>query len=240
MREQVEREGVLPDPDVGPGAGLLDDGPHHLAAGGVAQGVDDAGVLCPPSRRQGELAVVLVEVRAPRDQLGDPPRRLADDQLDDLAVAEPLAGGERVVDVVLEVVLGVEHAGDAALGVGAVALADLVLGDDQDPVRLGNPERRAQPGEAAADDQHVGEVVRQLTRVEAHQAASRGGDGDEHERRRSSARGWRQGLATPCLESLRPLLDARRGLGALSDAPEPDAGAGLAGWIAGERDTLLL
>ena len=120
-------------------AGLVDHGPHHLAAGGVAQGVDDPGVRVAPLAGQGDLAVDLVEVRAPVDQLGDPLGRLADDHLDDLGVAQPLAGGERVGDVVLEVVLGVEHAGDAALGVGAVALADLVLGDDQDAVRLGRP-----------------------------------------------------------------------------------------------------
>ena len=144
MREQVDREAVLPDPGVGPGAGLVDHGAHHFAAGRVAQGVDDPGVRVPPLAGQRDLAVDLVEVRPPLDQLGDPPRRLADDHRDDLGVAEPLAGGERVGDVVLEVVLGVEHPGDPALGVGAVALADLVLGDDQDPVRLGDPERRPQ------------------------------------------------------------------------------------------------
>ena len=120
----------------------------------------------PPSRVEGDLAVDLVEVRPPLDQLGDPPRGLADDQLDDLGVAQPLAGGEGVGDVVLEVVLGVEDAGDPPLGVGAVALADLVLGDDQDPVRLGDAEGRAEAGEAAADDQDVGEVVRQVLGVE--------------------------------------------------------------------------
>ena len=71
--------------------------------------------------------------------------RLADDQLDDGAVAQAAAGGERVLDVVLEAVLRRQHAGDAALGVGAVALLDAVLGDDQDVAG-----RRAPPGRPAA------------------------------------------------------------------------------------------
>ena len=71
--------------------------------------------------------------------------RLADDQLDDLGVAEPLAGGQGVGDVVVELVFRVENPGDSALGVVAVALADLVLGDDQDPVRLGNAQRGRRP-----------------------------------------------------------------------------------------------
>ena len=66
---------------------------------------------------------------------------LADDHLDDLGVAQPLAGRQRVGDVVVEPVLGVEHAGDPSLGVVAVALAHLVLGDDQHAIRLGDPQR---------------------------------------------------------------------------------------------------
>ena len=87
--------------------------------------------LCPPSRPRASCAVCLVEVRAPVDQLVDPLGRFADDHLDDLRVAQPAAGGERVGDVVLEAVLGIEHAGDAPLGVVAVRLSQPVLGDHQ-------------------------------------------------------------------------------------------------------------
>ena len=124
-----------------PGPGLLDDGPHDLAAGLVAQGVDDPGVRVAPFAAQGDVAVDLVEVGAPVDQLADPVGCLADDHLDDLGVAQPLAGGQRVGDVVVEAVLGVEDPGDPSLGVMAVALADLVLGDDQDAIALGDPQR---------------------------------------------------------------------------------------------------
>ena len=82
--------------------------------------------LCPPSRPSSSSPFSLVELRAPVDQLADVLGRLADDHLDDLAIAQPGAGDERVVDVVLEAVLGLEHAGDAALGVGAVGLLAVV------------------------------------------------------------------------------------------------------------------
>src|SRR5206468_12317486 len=84
--EQVDREAVLPDACVGPGPGLEDHGTHQLAPGRVPQRMDDPGVRVSPFAGQGDLAVDLVEVRPPLDQLGDPPGRLADDQLDDLGV----------------------------------------------------------------------------------------------------------------------------------------------------------
>ena len=83
--------------------------------------------LWPPSRPRSELAFELVERSAPLDQLANVPRRLADDHLDDFAIAQPGAGDERVGDVVFEAVLGVQDAGDAALGVGAVRFLQLVL-----------------------------------------------------------------------------------------------------------------
>ena len=43
------------------------------------------------------------------------------------------------------------------------------------------PERRAEPGQAAADDQDVGEVVRQVLRVEPDQVAPRQLERCEHE-----------------------------------------------------------
>ncbi len=97
----------------------------------------------------------------------------AHDHLDDLGVAQALAGRQRVGDVVVEPVFGVEHAGNAPLGVVAVAFAHLVLGHDQHAVRLGNAQRGPEAGDAAADDQHVGEMMRQFSRVEAHEITAR-------------------------------------------------------------------
>ena len=129
--KQVERERVLPGLHVGQRAGALDDGPHHLLAGGVAQGVDDAVVAVAPFAAQGQLAGLFVEAGSPLDQLADARGRLADDHLDDFAIAQRAAGRERVGDVVLEAVLRVQHAGDAPLGIVAVGLLQAFLGDHQ-------------------------------------------------------------------------------------------------------------
>ncbi len=88
------------------GACLEDDRPHDLAAGLVAQGVGDPRVRVAPFAAQGDLAVDLVEMGSPVDQLADPLGRLANDHLDDLGVAKALAGRQRVGDVVVKPVLG--------------------------------------------------------------------------------------------------------------------------------------
>ena len=96
-------------------------------------------------------------------------RRLADDHLDDFAVAQVRAGDERVLDVVVEVVLRIEHAGDAALGIRAVGLLHRVLGDHQQRQPRIDLHRGPQAGNSAADDQHVGEVMRNPLRMKRHQ-----------------------------------------------------------------------
>src|SRR5207249_874442 len=73
-----------------------------------------------------------VEVRAEGDQVAHPVRALAHHHLDRVAVAEAVAGSERVGDVRLEAVLRAPHRGDAALRVAAVALGEAVLGDQHD------------------------------------------------------------------------------------------------------------
>ena len=79
--------------------------------------------LWPPSRVRARWPSSRSNLVPQRIEVVDLARGLADDQLDDVAVAQAGAGDERVLDVVLEAVLRRQHAGDAALGVGAVALA---------------------------------------------------------------------------------------------------------------------
>ena len=195
LGQEVDGEAVLPDPHVGPGPRLLDDGPHDLAPGGVAQGVDDPGVRVSPLQPQGDAAVDLIEGGPPADELGDPPRGLAHDHLDDLRVAEPLAGREGVGDVVVEVILRVQHAGDPALRVGAVALADLVLGDDQHAQRLGRPQRRPQAGQPPADHQHVGDAMGEVAGVDGGQVAPGKDQGGSHRGRATRSAAGLEGLA---------------------------------------------
>ena len=153
---------------------LRADGPHDLEAGRVAQGMHDAAMAVAAFARQGDLAFFLVEMRAPADQVIDLIGGFADDHLDDVGIAQAAAGVERVFDVVLEVVLGRHHAGDAALGPGAVAVLDAFFGDDEDIEIARGLECRAQPRDAGADDENIREKVRRPLGVELHEVAMRG------------------------------------------------------------------
>ena len=68
----------------------------------------------------------------------------------------PGAGDHRVVDMRFEAVAFLQHRGDAALRPAGRAVAERALGDHRDLVRLGQVERRGQPGRAGADDEDVG------------------------------------------------------------------------------------
>ena len=109
VREQVEREGVLPDLDVRQRAGAIDHGPHHFLAGGVAQGVDDAVVAVPAFAAQRQRAdslrrscvpqsiSSLMRAGASRTTISTTARSHSSPPAD-----------QRVGDVVLEAVLGID------------------------------------------------------------------------------------------------------------------------------------
>src|SRR6478752_6345968 len=115
-------------------------------------------------------------MRAPFDQLLNSLGGFANDHIDDVGVAERAAGDEGVVDMLLEAVVGIHDAGDAALGVAAVGLLDGVFGDDEGAESLVDLICGSQSGEAAADNQHIREEMRQLAGAEGDEVA-----GGEHE-----------------------------------------------------------
>ena len=154
--------------------GAGDDGPHHLEAGGVAQGVNDAAMAVAAFARQGEMAFFLVEMRAPADQVVDLLAAPRGPPVSTMSRSHrPPPAVMRVLDMVLEAILRRQHAGDAALGVGAVALLEAVLGDDEHVEVRGHLQRGPQAGDAGADDEDVGENVRRLLGIELHQIAVR-------------------------------------------------------------------
>ena len=141
MRHQVDRYAVLPDPHVAPGACLEDDRPHDLAAGLVTQGVSDSRVRVAPFEAQGDMAIHLIEMRSPVDQLTDTLGRFAHHHFDDLGVAKSLTGRQGVGDVVVKPVLGVKDPGDAPLRVVAVALAHPSLVNREHTIRIRDSQR---------------------------------------------------------------------------------------------------
>ena len=84
----------------------------------------------------GELAVVAVEGRRPGDEVANARRAFRAEDLDGVEAAEAGAGAQGVRDVLGDAVVVSHGGGDAALGVARVALGELCLGDQRDPVAL--------------------------------------------------------------------------------------------------------
>jgi hypothetical protein len=173
VREQIERERVFPDAHMIQAARPFDDRPHDLLARHVAQGMDDAAFAVAAFAAEDDAAGLLVEVRAPVDQLLNPLGRLADDHLDDFLIAKRAAGDERVADVQFEAVFGIEHARNPALGIAAVRLVDRVLRHHQHAQPRIDRISRPQARQAAANDQHIRKEMRQLAGVERDEIARR-------------------------------------------------------------------
>ena len=73
VREQIHRQAILPDAHIRLREGPLDHRAHHLASRGVAQRMHDSRVRVAALARECDAAILLVEPRAPANQLGNPP-----------------------------------------------------------------------------------------------------------------------------------------------------------------------
>jgi hypothetical protein len=133
--------------------------------------VHDAAMAVPALATEHQLALLRVEVRAPGDQLANVLRRLADHHLDNFPVAQIRSGNEGVIDVAVEVVLGIQNARDAALRERAVRLLHRVLSDHQQRQPRVDLHRSPQAGDAAPDDQHIGKVMRDALRMKRNEIA---------------------------------------------------------------------
>ena len=174
MREQVQGEGLILQGDIRRRFGLGDERSHHFVAGGVAQGVNDTAMAMAAFARQGKFAVFEVEYRPEADQIVDLVGRFADDHFDSVAIAQAGPGDKRIVNVVFEAVLGRKNARDAALGIGAIAFAQRVLGDDVHIEIGGDFERCPNAGNARANDEDVRKLVDRTAGVERNEVAVRG------------------------------------------------------------------
>ena len=126
-------------------------------------------VAVPPFAAQFERTVAFVETRAPGNEFGDPPRRLANHRINDVAVAQPATGSERVGDMIVEAVLGIDHASDATLRPLARRALQVILRDDRHGKLRINGERCAEARESTAENENVGETVRHPFGAERHQ-----------------------------------------------------------------------
>ena len=86
-------------------------------------------------------------------------RSRVDEQLDRVLVAQPVAAGDGVVEMIVQAVVVLDHAGSAALGGHRVAAHRIDLREQRDPQRrigLDRRDRSAQAGAAGADNDDVG------------------------------------------------------------------------------------
>ena len=74
-------------------ASAFNDGPHDFVTRGIAQGMYDAAMAVSPFAREGNLAVLFIEMRAPANQVRDLLRCFAHDQLDNFPVTQASARG---------------------------------------------------------------------------------------------------------------------------------------------------
>jgi hypothetical protein len=141
---------------VGEGRGLLEQRPDDLVTGRVAS-VEHAILAVGTLAREGEAQAVLVEVRAPSNELVDAARALLDEHAHRLGIAQAVPRGERVLLVEGDLVLFPHGGGDAPLGELGVAVGGEVLGEEDD-VALGGGDldRGSEAGDAAADHDVIG------------------------------------------------------------------------------------
>ena len=119
-------------------------------------------------------------MRAPLEQFEHALRALFDDDANGLLIAQSHADDFGVVDVRLDRIERLKHRRDAALGVPGVRLIDRVLGEEKRlrPVLRGR-DRGAQAGDAAADDEHIRDLLRKPRRLKRNEIAALG-EGFEH------------------------------------------------------------
>ena len=85
--------------------------------------------------------------------------RVGDEVLDHVLLAQPVAAGDGVVEMMFQAVVRLRHRGRAAFRRHRVAAHRIDLGDERDGqrrIRFGNRDRGAQARAAGADDRDIG------------------------------------------------------------------------------------
>ena len=103
----------------------------------------------------GSSLLVAIELRSPGDQLAHVARTVFDEHADRGFIAETVAGGDRVGRMQLRRIIGANGRRNAALGVAGIAFLGFCFCEDQNVTGAAQLRRRAQRGDAAADDEKV-------------------------------------------------------------------------------------
>ena len=153
---------------------------QHVEAGLVG-GEPGTLDLHAAERAHVDVAVVLAAPRAaPVLELHHLLDAMGDEVVDDVLLAQPVAAGHRVVEMMLQAVVRLRDRRGAALGRHRVAAHRVDLGDqrhDQRRVGLGHRDRGPQACTAGTHDRHIGfENVHPGLRLEAASGLARASD----------------------------------------------------------------
>src|SRR3989344_3331648 len=135
----------------------------HGAAGGIG-GVDHASVAVSAFAREMIFHFTIslffpAEGHTAVDKPTDRRRSCAYGEFNCVPMTQAGAGVERVLDVGFEAVyFSVQYRGDATLGIEAGAFGKRGLGQNGDPRLVRDAQSEAQAGDAAADNQDIGEL----------------------------------------------------------------------------------
>jgi hypothetical protein len=125
-----------------------------LASGVVAR-VHDTVARVPAFEPECQRSVIGGECDPELDELADARRPLAHHHLHDVAVAEPGARRQRVLDVQTRIVVETHHGRHAALGIVGIGVGQLLLGDKRHAPRPGEVERQGKARHSGADNEKV-------------------------------------------------------------------------------------
>src|SRR5205823_149535 len=107
---------------------------------------------------EGKPAIFFIEMRAPANQGVDLLGGFAHHQLDHATITQASACNQGILDMVFEAVFRRQHAGDATLGIAAIALLDDILGEDEHLEVAGYLEGGPQTRDTGANDEDIREV----------------------------------------------------------------------------------
>ena len=172
QRDQVQHKTVIKQTHPFQAACLTVQRDRQFFPGRVPVGVDDPRMAVPALSTERQLPVHLIQRHPPIDQFVDPLARARHDLPNDRLVTQPGPGDHRVVHVLIDAVVLVDHHADPALGPVGVRVLNVALGRDDDIAVLLRRDRRTQPGHAPTDHQCVGKDLRQQRRTERDQVSA--------------------------------------------------------------------
>ena len=128
---------------------------NHFISRGIAPGPQHAVPAVSPFLGKDEFPADLIELCAPSDKFLNPRRPFLHQDPRRVFPAKLMSGPDRIGEMQVHVVFGVQGHGDSALGIDRIAFEATALCHDQHPSVPTQLDRGPQPGDSAPDHQEV-------------------------------------------------------------------------------------